>query len=277
MDLVCVTIDCRDPAAVANFWNDALRCDAVQVHPDGAGAVCFPAAQGVYVEFVQVPETKTIKNRVHLGCSAGELDRLDDEIARLQELGATVAWEEEFPSDIAAVYRNVVLRDVEGNEFCLGAGTLPSTEVHTCAARGDDRVVVLDLSERLTETTPAWRDRAATAQAIRTSIADLLDSPHPDHGAFVAELEGTVVGFVSVSEREHFTGATDASIDDLMVSTKAAGRGVGAALIKAAEAWARKRQLERVTVETGARNRRALRLYRRCGYRDEDVRLTKQI
>ena len=49
------------------------------------------------------------------------LDRLDEEIERLQGLGATIAWEEEFPPDVAANYRNVVLRDPEGNEFCLGA------------------------------------------------------------------------------------------------------------------------------------------------------------
>ena len=41
-----------------------------------------------------------------------------EEIARLIELGASVAWEEEFA--VGWPYRNVVLRDPEGNEFCLG-------------------------------------------------------------------------------------------------------------------------------------------------------------
>jgi hypothetical protein len=62
---------------------------------------------------------------VHLGCSVAGLGQLDAEIERLEALGATVAWEEEFPPPVAASYRNVVLRDVEGNEFCLGAGSLP--------------------------------------------------------------------------------------------------------------------------------------------------------
>jgi hypothetical protein len=39
---------------------------------------------------------------------------------------AAIAWEETFTSEIAGVYRNVVLRDVEGNEFCLSGGALPS-------------------------------------------------------------------------------------------------------------------------------------------------------
>jgi hypothetical protein len=89
---------------------------------DGSGAICGPPSGGWYLEFVRVPEAKTAKNRVHLGCSAGGLDELDGEIERLRNLGATVAWEEEFESKIASLYRNVVLRDPEGNEFCLSGG-----------------------------------------------------------------------------------------------------------------------------------------------------------
>ena len=48
---------------------------------------------------------------------------------RLPALGASIAWEEDFPSEIAAVYRNVILRDVEGNEFCLSGGSLPPGDI----------------------------------------------------------------------------------------------------------------------------------------------------
>jgi Glyoxalase-like domain len=125
MDTVCITVDCADPAAVATFWNEALCWGGVAASADGTGAICGPWGGGLYLEFVRVPEPKVTKNRMHLGCSVPELDHLDDEIARLEALGATVAWEEEFPPAIAATYRNVILRDVEGNEFCLGAGTFP--------------------------------------------------------------------------------------------------------------------------------------------------------
>lgn len=80
----------------------------------------------MYLEFIRVPESKVVKNRVHLGCSAGTLEDLEAEIERLLSLGATIAWEEHFPPDVAARYRIVVLRDPEGNECCLGAGALPS-------------------------------------------------------------------------------------------------------------------------------------------------------
>lgn len=126
MRIDCVTIDCADAGRVARFWNEALGWGGVAEHPDGYGALCGPPTGGLYLEFVHVPEGKVVKNRVHLGCSVERLDALDAEIARLQELGATVAWEEEFPPEVAAQYRNLVLRDVEGNEFCLSGGTLPT-------------------------------------------------------------------------------------------------------------------------------------------------------
>jgi hypothetical protein len=124
MEITCVTVDCADAGAVARFWNDALRWGGVAVSPDGSGAVCGSPSGGIYLEFVRVPDAKQVKNRVHLGCSAGTLDELDAELARLQSLGASFAWEETFPPDVAQHYRNVVLRDVEGNEFCLAGGAL---------------------------------------------------------------------------------------------------------------------------------------------------------
>lgn len=125
MDIVCVTIDCRDRRKVATFWNEALGWGGVELAADGSGAVCRPAGAGPYLEFVRVPEDKVVKNRVHLGCSAGALEDLDAETERLVALGATIAWEEKFPPEVAAGYRNVVLRDPEDNEFCLSAGAYP--------------------------------------------------------------------------------------------------------------------------------------------------------
>jgi hypothetical protein len=126
MEITCVTIDCADPATVARFWNEALAWGGVAASDDGSGAICGPPEGGPYLEFVRVPEDKVVKNRVHLGCSAGSLEALERELDRLQRIGASIAWEEEFPSGIAAAYRNVILRDVEGNEFCLSGGSLPA-------------------------------------------------------------------------------------------------------------------------------------------------------
>jgi Glyoxalase-like domain len=125
VDITCVTVDCRDPVELARFWNEALRWGGVAAGDDGGDALCGPAGGGTYLEFVRVPEVKSVKNRLHLGCGVSSLADLDAEIERLQRLGATLAWEEEFPAEVATAYRNVVLRDPEGNEFCLGAGSMP--------------------------------------------------------------------------------------------------------------------------------------------------------
>jgi hypothetical protein len=124
MELTCVTIDSANPAAIASFWNKALHWDGVAISDGGNCAICRPASGDWYLEFVRVSDPKTTKNRAHLGCSAGTLPALEGEIARLRELGATLAWEEDFPPRIRAAYRNVILRDPEGNEFCLSAGAM---------------------------------------------------------------------------------------------------------------------------------------------------------
>jgi hypothetical protein len=124
VELTCVTVDCADPGGLAAFWNEALGWGGAAVAEDGGGAVCGPPGGGAYLEFIRVPEEKVVKNRLHLGCSAGSLGDLERELDRLLALGATLAWEESFPPDVAGRYRNLVLRDPEGNEFCLGGGRL---------------------------------------------------------------------------------------------------------------------------------------------------------
>lgn len=281
MDLVCVTVDCADPAMVAGFWSAALGWDQPRMDPDGYGAMCRSPSGGLDLEFVRVPEHKRVKNRMHLGCSADPPERLDAEIERLQQLGATVAWEEKFSPDIAAGYRNVVLRDVEGNEFCLGAGTMTagtvSDEIHVRPARPADRTRVLDLSARLTEGTPECRDRAAVHAAVTDTIDAIFDAPSPETAVLVAEISAEVVGVVTLSRRTHFSGVVDASVDDLVVAAQWEDRGVARALLRAAETWARDRGLGCITVATGAGNDRAIDLYRSVGFRGEDLRLTKAL
>ena len=124
--ITCVTVDAHNPAVVAEFWNEALGWGGTAVSEDGGGAICGPPGGGIYLEFIRVPEEKVIKNRMHLGCSGGTLAELEAEIERPLGLGATIVWEEEFEPGVAEHYRNLVLQDVEGNEFCLGGGEMPS-------------------------------------------------------------------------------------------------------------------------------------------------------
>lgn len=63
--------------------------------------------------FIQVPEAKSVKNRMHLDMNAG--DRAA-EVERLVALGATVVHEKnEFGMQWTT------LADPEGNEFCVAS------------------------------------------------------------------------------------------------------------------------------------------------------------
>jgi len=137
-----VVMDCADPARMAAFWAAALGY-VEQAPPDGfdswpealaamgvpeeehgrAGAVVDPDGIGPRVFFQQVPEPKSVKNRVHLdvfvevAADAPDEERhaaQDAEVARLVDLGATQVEEV-----LDMGFRHVVLRDPEGNEFCV--------------------------------------------------------------------------------------------------------------------------------------------------------------
>ena len=64
--------------------------------------------------FIEVPEAKQVKNRVHFDLDPVEGSR-DEELARLLELGATVVDDRRLPDGTGWV----VLADPEGNEFCV--------------------------------------------------------------------------------------------------------------------------------------------------------------
>ena len=142
-----VTIDCHDPHAQARFWAEALgfviedgdafirgllaaghatEDDVIEIdgrlhwrtgtairHPDDLerGTTDDPAPRRLL--FLAVPEPKTVKNRVHLDLNVGR-ERLDAEVARLVELGATERNRIDEPGSF-----HVTLTDPEGNEFCV--------------------------------------------------------------------------------------------------------------------------------------------------------------
>ncbi len=97
-------LDAGSPARLGAFWAAALGRAWQEQEPGGDGLLTGPTAQHtIWVN--QVPEAKTIKQRVHLDIYAREL-------ADLEALGATVV--EPWPSQ----HRWTVMADPEGGEFC---------------------------------------------------------------------------------------------------------------------------------------------------------------
>ncbi|HEY7012296.1 MAG TPA: VOC family protein [Streptosporangiaceae bacterium] len=110
--VAAVVVDCADPAALARFWTEAAGWPVTGSGPDFA-SLRWPDGVGPYLEFLDVPDPKTIKNRVHLDVGPYPGDDQLAEVKRLQDLGAS-------PADVGQ--RDVpwvVLADPEGNEFCV--------------------------------------------------------------------------------------------------------------------------------------------------------------
>jgi catechol 2,3-dioxygenase-like lactoylglutathione lyase family enzyme len=133
-----VTFDTADPHRQAAFWaevmghevedhsalvdkliNDGLMPADDRISVDGRSAfrevaACSdPAGVEPRLYFQKVPEGKTAKNLVHLDIDV-EPDHKPAEVARLVGLGAEMI---DVHSDRGPT--TYVLRDPEGNEFCL--------------------------------------------------------------------------------------------------------------------------------------------------------------
>jgi ribosomal protein S18 acetylase RimI-like enzyme len=146
------------------------------------------------------------------------------------------------------------------------------------AARASDAPFLERLAARLAIGIPPWRDEGAMAITARSWLLHDLARVGPDAAVLLAETgDGIPMGAVAVARSQHFTGSPQAEIGELAVVAEWEGRGVAAALLDAAEAWARAAGLPFVSLATGAANVRALAFYARHGYQQEDIRLTKPL
>jgi Glyoxalase-like domain len=82
--LVGIVLDCRHASKLARFWEAALgwrirpydeaevaRLAALGLTPETDSMVAIDSPDGSLVFFLQeVPEPKTVKNRMHVGCPA---------------------------------------------------------------------------------------------------------------------------------------------------------------------------------------------------------------
>jgi predicted enzyme related to lactoylglutathione lyase len=111
-----ITVDSRDPYAQALWWaqvvggsvgpQDAPGDDEVKVEP--------PAGRGgPGLLFIRVPEGKSVKNRLHVDLTP-DTSR-EAEVARLAAMGAEILERHVDAEDKGWV----VMRDPEGNEFCI--------------------------------------------------------------------------------------------------------------------------------------------------------------
>ena len=90
------------------------------------------------------------------------------------------------------------------------------------------------------------------------------------------ETDGSIVGVTMVTLRpELLSHAPSAHLEALAVAEKAEGKGVGKALLEAAEAGARERGALSMSLHVFSTNKRARRVYERAGYDEELIRCIK--
>jgi Glyoxalase-like domain len=101
-----ICVDAADPQVLADWWKGLLG-GSTRVDEDGDVRL---ESGPIPLLFLRVDDPKTAKNRVHLDL---RVTNYEDAVARAISLGAT-------PAD--DIYRGDawrVLRDPEGNEFCI--------------------------------------------------------------------------------------------------------------------------------------------------------------
>jgi predicted enzyme related to lactoylglutathione lyase len=112
--VINITFDCDDALKVGSFWSEVLGRPLD--HGSNAGFVSIGGGDSERTEpawyFEKVPEQKTAKNRVHV-------DLVDPDplaVDRIVALGASIVGAHEIGG---GRHRWTVLRDPEGNEFCI--------------------------------------------------------------------------------------------------------------------------------------------------------------
>lgn len=111
------TIDSRDAYAQSVWWAQVLGMqeDADDPNLPGHEECMISSSDGLtHVLFIEVPEAKEVKNRMHFDLRPTDLSQ-QEEIDRVLALGATEVIDLRTPEG----YGWMQLADPEGNEFCI--------------------------------------------------------------------------------------------------------------------------------------------------------------
>jgi len=107
-----VIIDASDTEAEAAFWSRVLGVEVADRFGDGY-VILAPSQDGApRLTFQPVPEAKIVKNRLHLDLRVPDIETATVELEKLGGSRLSDILEEEG-------YRWRVMRDPEGNEFCI--------------------------------------------------------------------------------------------------------------------------------------------------------------
>ena len=113
------SVDCANAYELSEWWRRVLGYVDVDDDPNEPGheeCMILSPETGHHLLFIEVPETKQVKNRIHFDIRPEERSQAE-EVEYLKGLGAREV------ADHRGIYGEgsgwVVLADPEGNEFCI--------------------------------------------------------------------------------------------------------------------------------------------------------------
>ncbi|HTI36370.1 MAG TPA: GNAT family N-acetyltransferase [Vicinamibacterales bacterium] len=125
---------------------------------------------------------------------------------------------------------------------------------------------------------PPWRTAIEVVEGEVRCLDDYFDGRMPGCALLIAEQDGGRAGFAFVERHiDYFTQIEQAHLGMLAVAAAAQGTGAAAALLEAAEAWARSHGYATMTLNVFEANGRARAFYEKSGFRVETVRYTKPL
>jgi catechol 2,3-dioxygenase-like lactoylglutathione lyase family enzyme len=113
------TIDCGNAYALSEWWKRVLGYVDLEDDPNEPGheeCMIRDPETGHRLLFIEVPDGKSVKNRLHLDLRPRSGTR-DEELARLLAHGAVEVLDMRGAHGPGTGW--VVLADPEGNEFCI--------------------------------------------------------------------------------------------------------------------------------------------------------------
>lgn len=121
---------------------------------------------------------------------------------------------------------------------------------------------------------PDWAKSREMSEQYKSEIGS------DDHIVLVSEGEGKLTGFLSGKMKKkpsHRTGVTLAKVDHLFIDMKHRGEGLGKALMKEFEVWAKGKGANRVLLYSMKKNRSANDFYVGRGFEESETLFEKEL
>jgi GNAT superfamily N-acetyltransferase len=141
----------------------------------------------------------------------------------------------------------------------------------------DDQAFIVETCRRFADFDgPPFRTPEEIVEGEVRTLRLFFAGGAPQSTLLIAELDGKAAGFAYLEELvDYFTQARHGHVGMLAVTERSEGRGVGRALLAAAERWTRGRGFRSRALSVCDGNARARRLYERGGGQPDAVRSSK--